>query len=111
MADFYWQAIVGSKKTVEARVRRANFGDGYEQRVQDGINNTKFRWDISTAPVDKTTANSIESFLIAKGGYLSFTWNAEDDGDVTVIATAWSKTPISRDLWQITTTFEQVYEL
>lgn len=111
MADFYWDTIVGASKSVTARVRSASFGDGYEQRIQDGINNTMFLWEVSTKPYSTVIANAIEDFLILKGGATSFTWHSPDRGDVTVKAASWNKVPLSYNLWQISATFEQVYEL
>ena len=36
----------GIQQTVKPRVLKAQFGDGYEMRVRDGINNTPREWSL-----------------------------------------------------------------
>lgn len=51
-----------------SRVRVAQFGDGYQQNVPDGINTEDFRYSIETLPLSDTQAASIESTLSALKG-------------------------------------------
>lgn len=57
----------------ETKVLTASFGDGYEQRVADGINNIRRKWSVRymqvTADID-----AIQTFLKATKGVDSFYW-------------------------------------
>jgi phage-related protein len=56
------------------RVRLAKFGDGYEQRVQDGINNDPQKWTMAFSKRSGTDIDGVDDFFKARGGYESFFW-------------------------------------
>ncbi len=59
--------------THEPRVKVIKFGDGYEQRFKDGINNQLKRYQLNF--VEKMeTGKAIDEFLRARGAVESFTW-------------------------------------
>ncbi|WP_408534621.1 phage tail protein [Paraburkholderia fungorum] len=62
--------IVGTTKYV---VRTAQFGDGFSQSVQDGINN-RFDTYPLTFSGDGTKIAAIKAFLDSTGGYQAFNW-------------------------------------
>ena len=53
----------GAGRTTARRVLSAKFGDGYEQRVLDGINNIEETYDISFRNRAKNEINTIADFL------------------------------------------------
>lgn len=93
------------------RVRTARFGDGYSQRVAEGINPINQTWNLqfNSRPIDE--ANIIEEFFRTKSGVSSFTWLPTGESvEVKVICQKWSKTYESHISANITATFERVYE-
>ena len=56
------------------KVKVAKFGDGYEQRVADGINNNLQKWTASFTRRSGTDIDAVYDFFEARGGYESFEW-------------------------------------
>jgi phage-related protein len=65
---------VGMSVSREPRLQIAQFGDGYDQRIPDGINFIRRAWTLRWAPITPEAADAIEQFLVARGGYQSFWW-------------------------------------
>ena len=63
MPTFTWAPQYGAANEVKPSVLTASFGDGYEQRTKNGINNLPRSWSLTfyNTPTD---ADSIEGFLI-----------------------------------------------
>lgn len=109
MSDFSYQPVFGAQRNKTPRVLSARFGDGYEQRLADGINTKPAIWNL-TFTYDNSTIASIESFLETKGGITSFTWTPHGGSEIKVICREWSKSIDSPTTSSIQTTFEQVFE-
>ncbi len=109
MSDFTYQPVYGAQRNRSPRVLAARFGDGYEQRLADGINTQPAIWNL-TFTYDTSTIAAIESFLETKAGVTSFTWTPHGGSEITVICRDWSKSIDSPTTATIQTTFEQVYE-
>lgn len=110
MADFTWIPSRGFNTETTARVREARFGDGYVQRIVEGINNLNQTWNLQFQSNDITTVAAIEAFLVSKGGSQGFTWLPPGEAtEVTVICNKWSKTYDSEISRSLTATFERVY--
>ena len=74
MATFpNYQPDYGTSLDITPKVRKSSFGDGYTQRVKDGINNTPRKWSVTFTQVT-SVIDEIETFLIATGGTTNFTW-------------------------------------
>jgi phage-related protein len=58
----------------EPKVMESKFGDGYSQRVADGINNNLQTWQISFTKRSGADVDAIYDFLEARGGVESFEW-------------------------------------
>ena len=58
---------------VDLRSLEMEFGNGYTQSTQDGINSAKQRWRIKTVILDESDADQVEAFLISQTGR-SFDW-------------------------------------
>jgi phage-related protein len=56
------------------RVRVSKFGDGYEQRVRDGINHDLDKWVISFTKRSGVDIDGVYDFLKARGGDEAFQW-------------------------------------
>lgn len=108
MATFTWIPQTASK-TVEPRVRRAAFGDGYEQRVASGINTRPATWSLTFSRI-AADINAIEAFLIARNGTESFDWTDPDGTAIKATCAGWTRTPnAGMASGMISATFKQVY--
>jgi len=54
-----------------AKIVKNEFGDGYTQRVADGLNTIRSSWSLEWT-VSNANKNTIIAFLEARGGYDSF---------------------------------------
>ena len=77
MPTFNWIPDYHCAIEVEPRVMAARFGDGYEQRVEDGINAQPKAWDLTFAVRSNTEASAIMDFLKTQGA-ASFDWTDPD---------------------------------
>jgi phage-related protein len=67
----------GQKIDAQPRVLKASYGDGYEQRVAEGINNIPESWNLTWKNRTLTEGNKIVSFLENTKGVTSFDWYPE----------------------------------
>lgn len=92
MATFTWSPQTVSKKAVP-RVLGAAFGDGYQQRVGDGINTISPEWSLTFSRVI-ADIDAIEAFLEARAGEESFDWTPPGESTaIKVVCPEWGKTP------------------
>ncbi len=75
MADtFIWvPTVAGLSGDATLLVRKAQFSDGYAQRVADGINNRSSTYNL-TFVRDAVTIAAIMAFLDAHAGATAFLW-------------------------------------
>ncbi len=108
MADsFTWSTQTDVVGTETARVRSAQFGDGYKQVANDGINNITQSWPLTyTGP--STDAFSIRDFLRAHAGK-SFYWTPPGDVQGLFRCYSWTIQPRGGIGYTMTFTFEQAF--
>ena len=100
----------GTTKRSRPSVRAIQFGSGYEQRVQFGINQNRKSYDL-TFEVSETDADTIEEFLDARAAVESFTFTPPGESDsAEFVCREWSKTIPYLNRATITATFDQVFE-
>ena len=100
----------GSSKSSAPKVRMAEFGSGYSQRIIFGLNQNPKTWEL-TWNVSETDADTIEEFLDARGGAQSFEWTPIGSStEYKWICKEWSKTIPYLNRATISATFEQVFE-
>jgi phage-related protein len=61
------------------RVRRVQFGDGYEQVVPDGANTDIRRYDIRTVPITDAQASALDDDLSSLSGDFFYAQFFQDD--------------------------------
>ena len=107
---FTWVPDNGSPTTFKPRILSGRFGDGYEQRVKDGINNNPAEKKLTFSAQTLSERNAIMDFLSARGGVEAF--NFTDYSGVTgvYVCKEWEESPTSAAAYHITATFEQVFE-
>lgn len=110
MATFAWLPSYPASVDRAPRVKTAKFGDGYEQRQADGINNNLAVWNLTFANRDATEASAIDDFLNARGGVERFDWTDPDGVAGKYICRKWSKGFPFGTIRTITAIFEQMAE-
>lgn len=70
---------LSSSKSREARILRADFGDGYYQAAGDGINPYKEKWSLSFSHRKKSVIDIIIAFLETSNSVTPFFWTAPND--------------------------------
>ena len=100
----------GIQKSSAPNVRKVQFGDGYEARLTYGINQNPKVFNL-TFEVSETDADTIETFLEARGGAEHFDWSPPDETETYKwICQDWSKSIPYLNRATITATFQQVIE-
>lgn len=110
MADTcLWKHDPSGEESHDPRVLSASFGDGYVQRVPDGINADLGTWSVSFTNRPMAEATAIANFFRERKGAIWFWWRPEPDADlVKVVAKPWKKTPVTRYVATVTATFTEV---
>lgn len=109
MSDFNFVPSWGSDLDTEARVNSSKFGDGYEQRVGDGLNTMPLMWNLKFETLTSANADTIENFFRTKNGTTPFTWTPPGKAEIKVIARKWKRS--YPDYSQsISVVFEQVFD-
>jgi phage-related protein len=67
-------ACQGSSPQEIANVQRLSFGDGYTQRVPQGLNHISRVWNVIFDLKTPAEKNTIVNFLRSQGGVKSFWW-------------------------------------
>lgn len=107
---FTWFPDVGGKSECSPKVSAIKFGDGYEQRVPNGINTLPENW---TLTFTRTNSESLEilAFLKARGGHESFAWTNPNGEAGTYVCRNWTYDRKNGEgVMQVSCLFEQVYE-
>ena len=105
-------------RSINPRVLTATFGDGYEQRIADGINTLMETYSLSFKTRLKADIDDIVAFLDSKKGVTSFTLTLPDtnnttrsgERDVKVISTNYSVTYDFSDYYSLTLELKRVFE-
>ena len=98
------------------RVIKIQFGDGYEQRVQEGINNITQNFSVSFNNRPKAEIDDIMAFLDNKAGTTAFDFTYPDtnargnERTVKVVCEDYTQTYSFDDFYSCTATFRRVYE-
>ncbi len=101
----------GIRKSSSPNVRQVQFGDGYSMRTVFGINQDLKMYSPSWKNISETDADTISTFLEARGGQESFDWTPPGEGSSSkFICQKWSKSIPYLNRATISATFEEVAE-
>jgi len=102
----------GINKTSEPKIRKVQFGDGYEQRLRFGLNQNPKVWNLTWQYITETDADTIEAFLDARAADgASFDWTPPDEStSYKWFCESWDKSLEYPTLRTIRATFRQVFE-
>jgi phage-related protein len=107
MAVFLW-GETDAQEDAEPRVNRARYGDGYEQRSGDGINNLLRKWRLRFDNCDPAIAQEIIDFLEARNAVEAFDWTPKWGTVATkVVCPSWQRSKAGRGLVNISCSFEE----
>lgn len=110
MATFNFTPSFAPSLTEKPRVLSARFGDGYEQRVGDGINIRARSWQLTFSSRTAAEIAPIIAFLRARNGIESFDWTDPDAVSGKFTCSEWQKTTTNAITQTLTCTFNEVFE-
>jgi phage-related protein len=110
MADvFAWSPTVANMSgDATLRVRKAQFGDGYAQRVSDGLNNRLSSFNLQFIG-DAAKISAILAFLDAHAGATSFYWTPPLRMQLLFTCEKYTEPTKDGDVYTITATFDQTF--
>ena len=106
----------GMTRSNEPLVFVAEFGDGYQQRVANGINNLKQEFSVSFATREKAEIDDIVGFFESTNGVTAFDFTFPDtnasgnEETVKVYVTQVSQNWDYDNFYTLSATFRRVYE-
>ena len=101
----------GTQKQQQYRSRTTNFGDGYEQRVADGIQNVRSVYKVQFDNITATNANTIETFLDARAGHDSFYWTPPGGSEALWTCGGMTRTETGPSSSTISAVFKEVFDI
>ncbi len=111
MTTFSYTPEFGATGAYSPNVVVNKYGDGYEQRVQAGMNSVAGVWNLQFANRESAEGLAIMAFLAAREGVEAFIWTPPLETDPLVfVCRKWEKSPAKGSRLTITATFEQVFE-
>lgn len=111
-SDVEYTVDRGMQRQAQHRILTSKFGDGYEQRVLDGINTKQENFSVSFNNRTRSSINLLAAFLDAQAGK-NFTFTVTDqDGDTNlkVVCEQYNLVYNREDFHTLTTSFRRVYE-
>ncbi len=104
------------KRDIKPRVLKLSFGDGYEQRAVNGINNIDETYDVSFRLRKKEEIDAIIATFTAKAGVSSFLFTIPDENatgnelSIKVVCDDFSQTYDYDDFYSCNAKLRRVYE-
>lgn len=93
METFNWRPQNCFNVSVAPKVRVIKFGDSYEQRQQDGMNNDLRSYSVTFVGLTEEI-NLIEDFLTRHNAVKAFLWRETNRNKlITVVCRSWNSTP------------------
>ena len=95
------------------KVHTLSFGDGYEQRIADGINNLAQTINVTFNTRPKAEIDDLVAFFESLGGVSKFRMTIDDTNGaetIKVVCRQWNQTWNYDDFYSLSATFDRVYE-
>ncbi|MET3431432.1 phage-related protein [Herbaspirillum seropedicae] len=96
METFSWAPQLEPAGEIDFKTLRAQFGDGYSQLADDGINSETEVWSLSFR-CDAPTSADIEAFLRRHRKSVRFLWTPPGGKQGTYLASSFQKVPMFRN--------------
>ena len=102
-------------RSTSPKVKIATFGDGYEQRLQDGINSLGESYSVAFVTRTKDDIDDIVNFFDTKRGVVSFDFTIPDSNSggektIKVVCANYSQKYDYDEFYSCSATFRRVYE-
>ncbi len=111
MSTFTWTPDYSAQKSIEPKVSKIQFGDGYEHRQANGLNSVLQNWSLRFENRASAEADEIDTFLTDRAALDSFDWTPPDAGSpLKFVCRSWVRSIDHAGLYSISTAFEQVAE-
>lgn len=107
MATFTIAPDFGASLTAKPRVNEAGYGDGYTQRLADGINALGEEWQLTFSARTAAERDAILAFLKARNGTEPFDWTSPSGTVGRFVCPEWGYSPINAASNTITAKFVQ----
>lgn len=101
---------IGASKQVVPRTRKLRFGDGYEQRVPDGLNSVTEKWTLNWTVRPRSEIDQIDTFLTDQGGVSWFYWTTPQGRLKKFKCESWSPVFAQDRDCSLSAVFEEVFE-
>lgn len=103
------QTSTGKK---QYRINKAQFGNGFQQRAKDGINNKLSGWNVSWDNVTDSEKDTIVAALDATDGVTSLDWTPPDSAtSQKFIVAGYNVNPLSGSIFTVSATLEEIFDL
>ena len=103
----------GFSRMSSPKIHVASFGDGYEQRIADGINNLNQAMSLSFTTRPKAEIDDLVAFFESLGGVSKFRLTIDDTNGaetIKVVCKQWNQTWAYDNFYSLTAQVERVYE-
>jgi phage-related protein len=105
---FTWRPSFDSKLSQEPKITVTKFGDGYEQRTPNGINNSPEIWSVEFT-ASSASYPEVLTFIRARKGVESFYWATPFNQNKVFVCRKWAVVR-KQGHTVMTMEFEQVFE-
>lgn len=108
--QFLWKPSYNHTVNMQPSIRSIRFGDGYEQRIPDGIHTTLLKLDLIFDLRNAAESTAINHFLEKRKGAESFVFTPSSPFDLSklFVCKTWSSTYGFYDNFSIRAEFEEV---
>lgn len=103
----------GFSRSNTPTIHSITFGDGFEQRVANGINNLQQTMGVTFNTRPKAEIDDIVAFFESLGGVSKFQMTIDDTNGaetIKVVCKTWNQTWDYDNYYSLSATFERVYE-
>lgn len=108
--DLPIQPDFASSLSKQPVVRKVKFGDGYEQRSAQGLNNNPEKWALNWEDLTNPECQALLDFFDGLNGVTAFTWICPYAVSAKkYVAEKWDATPVSINSHRLTVSIYQVF--
>jgi len=102
-----------SSLSIKNRARKTQFANGYSQRQADGINSRVEVWTVLWENITETEKDNIVTELDTVGGHDYLYWQFQGVGAIKkfIVTDGYTISTLSGDIYSISTTIEQVFDI
>ena len=106
----------GFTRSNTPKTHTISFGDGYEQRLADGINNLQQELNVSFSTRPKAEIDDLVAFFESLGGVTKFRFDIEDSNagssteTIKCVCDSWSQAWAYDEYYSLSAKFRRVYE-